>query len=542
MHLLTADEMREADRQTIESFGIPGRVLMENAGRGAARVFLENFPDALNTAVGIAAGRGNNGGDGFVIARCLASMGADVRVFLLSDPARLSGDAAANFRLLSPLEIPVIEIPDVEAFYTLKNRLKKPMLWVDAIFGTGLNSDIRGHYRQIIDFINDSGKPVFSVDIPSGLHADIGRPLGTCIKAHATATFGAAKPGLVMAPGCAYAGRISIIDIGIPSHVISAIKPAHHLITAEDIRSLLPQRSVDTHKGDTGHVLVAAGSKGKTGAGALSAIAALRAGAGLVTLAVPEPLGPVVEGLALETMTMALPSTADGALSEAGADIILKNLAGKQCLAIGPGIGSLPETGRMVCRLVENSLSPMVMDADALNLIAQGPKILKNKKAEIVITPHPGEMARLVGTTSSDIQEDRIGHAKKFAKEFGVCVVLKGARTVIADPKGEIFINPTGNPGMASAGMGDALTGIIAGFIAQGHDILTASILGIYIHGAAADILMAESGQGFLASEVIDTIADVLFRIKNKTISDFSRSVFSINFRKRTGRCPELKL
>ncbi|NOY68317.1 MAG: NAD(P)H-hydrate dehydratase [Deltaproteobacteria bacterium] len=530
MRLLTADEMREADRQTIESFGIPGRVLMENAGRGAVRVFLENFPDALNKAVGIAAGRGNNGGDGFVMARCLASMGADVTIFLLSEPARLSGDAAANFGLLSPLNIPVIEIPDVDAFHTLKSRMQKPMLWIDAIFGTGLNSDIRGHYRQIIDFINDSGKPVFSVDIPSGLHADIGQPLGTCIKAHATATFGAAKPGLVMAPGCACSGRLSIIDIGIPNQVISEINSTHHLITAEDIRAILPNRPVDTHKGNTGHVLVAACSKGKTGAGALSAIAALRAGAGLVTLAVPDTLAPIIEGLALETMTLALPATADGALSEAGADIILENLNDKQCLALGPGIGTLPETGRMVRRIVENSLSPMVMDADALNLVAQNPKILKNKQAEIVITPHPGEMARLAGTIVADIQADRVGVAKRFAKDFGVCVVLKGARTVIAAPKGDVFINPTGNPGMASAGMGDALTGIIAGIIAQGHDILTAARLGVYIHGAAADILMAETGPGFLASEVIDTIADAVFKIKNKTISDYSQSVFSIVF------------
>jgi len=535
MYLLTASEMREADRKTIEEFGIPGRVLMENAGREAARAFLDffrHFTDGKkkDVEVGIAAGRGNNGGDGFVIARYLRGAGMQTTVFLLSDHHRLSGDAAANFNLLSSLDIPVIEIPDMAAFETHQKDLLRPSLWVDAIFGTGLNSDIRGHYRHFIEFINNSGHPVFSVDIPSGLHADTGRPLGTCIRAEATATFGCAKPGLVSAPGCAYAGKLRIIDIGIPEHIISGINPGHRLSIAENLRKEIHDRPVDIHKGKTGHLLVLAGSKGKSGAGILAAEAALRAGAGLVSLAVPEPISIMVEGLAPEPMTISLPATPEGELAESASESILDSLTGKACLAVGPGLGTSADTGRMLYRLVEQVEIPVIADADALNLIAMNPGVLEKKKSEMVLTPHPGEMARLAGTTVADIQSDRIGHARRFAETYRVCIVLKGARTVIAPPKGPVFINPTGNPGMAGAGMGDALTGIISGLIAQGYDTVKAARLGVYLHGLAADILMAESGIGYLASDVIRTLPAALFRLKNGKVSDSFQSVFYRDF------------
>lgn len=517
VYLVTADEMREMDRQTIESFGLPGRILMENAGRGATRILLNRFDHLCDFDVGVVAGRGNNGGDGFVIARYLTQKGIPVAVYLLGKKDQVKGDAEANLKLLEPLNINVIELENAGQFKDQKSSMSQHNLWVDAIFGTGLNSDVRGYFRDVIEFINQSNKPVLSVDIPSGLNADTGQPCGISVRAHATATFGFAKLGHMTCPGVSYTGNLDIVDIGIPPHIVKIVNPLQILLTPEVISKKLVPRAPDAHKGDTGHLLVIAGSTGKTGAAAMTAASAVRAGAGLVTLGVPKQLNPIMETLVVESMTWPLPDTPEGLLDESSFEEIMDLLSGKQALAIGPGIGMTEGIKSLVHRILQEISVPLVIDADGLNALAGHADILKKSGAPIILTPHPGEMARLVDTTSREIQQDRIGSARHFSRRFNVHLVLKGARTVIAHPDGTVFINPTGNSGMASGGMGDVLTGMIAGFLAQGYAPESAAHLGVYLHGSGADYLARKKGPvGFLASEVMNRIPEEIRRIANR--------------------------
>ena len=511
MHLVTADEMREMDRQTIESFGLPGRVLMENAGRGATRVLMKRYPDIADRRVAVIAGRGNNGGDGFVMARYLARFGVKVTVYLLSENSRLAGDAADNFKLLAPLKVPVKEMTREADFNQAKMELAHQSLFVDAILGTGLNSDVRGFFKLVIDFINDLHRPVFAVDIPSGLHTDTGHPCGTCIRADATATFAFPKIGHIQLPGAEYTGELHIIDIGIPPHIMENVPPRHHLISKKMLKSLIRPRAYDIHKGGTGHVLVIAGSPGKTGAAAMSAMSALRTGAGLVTLGIPQGINPIAESQALEVMTVPLPETKTGMHTEKSFATILGLLEDKKCLALGPGIGTDEKTKTLVHLLIRQCPVPIVVDADGLNNLAADPEILKHCKADIILTPHPGEMARLTGTTPKEVQKNRISCAREFSEKYNIHLVLKGARTLTAHPDGHVYINPTGNPGMASAGMGDVLTGMVAGFVSQGYPPQTAARLAVYLHGDAADKLSVSMGSyGYLASDIMHTIPNVI--------------------------------
>jgi NAD(P)H-hydrate epimerase len=507
MILVTADEMQAMDRLTIEDFGIPGMVLMENAGRGATRFLLEQFPDIEHKTVGVMAGRGNNGGDGFVMARCLKQKGIQVQVFLLAETGRVQGDALANLKLLKPLGVPVVEIPDEASFSKLNAEMQGVDLWIDAILGTGLSSDVKGYFRRIIDYLNSLNKPVFAVDLPSGLNSDTGQPCGTCIRAAATATFAYAKTGHMVYPGADYTGNLKIVDIGIPPHIVAAVGPEHFLLTAQLIRTYLTPRPTDAHKGSTGHLLVVAGSSGKTGAAAMTSMAALRTGAGLVTLGVAESLNPVLEGQMLEAMTVALPENGSGILGESAFDAIQKELPGKRCLALGPGLGQAAVTKKLIRKIIRHSEIPVVVDADGLNGLAGEVQDLSGAKAPIILTPHPGEMARLLGTTVSNIQQNRIQSARKFSVRYQVHVVLKGAATIISRPDGRVSINATGNPGMASGGMGDVLTGMIAGLIVQGLAPEAACQVGVYLHGAAADSLAEGIGpRGYLAGDVIEAI------------------------------------
>ena len=516
MILVTADEMQQMDRRTIESFGIPGRLLMENAGRGATRFFFKQFSDLKNKRIGIIAGRGNNGGDGFVIARYLAQSGVAVQVYLLTAINRVKGDAAANLKLLKPLEIPVIEIPDENSFSAQQSDMADFDVWIDAILGTGLKSDVKGYFQTVIDYINALRRPVFAVDIPSGLNSDTGQPCGTCIRASATATFGFAKTGHMTYPGKDYTGALEIVDIGIPPYIVETVGPRHFLITADLIKSYVTARAGDAHKGTTGHLLVVAGSPGKTGAASMTSISALRAGAGLVTLGIGQSLNAILEAQMLEAMTVPLPESQDGVLGESAFGAIQKLMPGKKCLALGPGLGQASETRKLVQRLIKESRIPVVVDADGINNLAGHEQILKSARVPIVLTPHPGEMARLLDVNVSKIQKDRINSARNVAVNLNIHVVLKGARTVIAHPDGRIFINATGNPGMASGGMGDVLTGISAGQIVQGLSAEFAAHAGVYIHGAAADSLAQSMGPyGYLAGEVMRAIPSEISKILN---------------------------
>ena len=514
MYLVTASEMQEMDRKTIESFGIPGRVLMENAGRGATRILFKRFSGLSDKKVGVIAGRGNNGGDGFVIARYLAQKGIRVSVYLLATSSLVKGDAAANLKLLAPLNIPVIEIPDQNLFLKNKSSMLNQDIWVDAILGTGLKSDVKGYFKEIIEFINSLNRPVFAVDIPSGLNSDTGQPCGASIRAHTTATFAFAKTGHLLFPGADYTGNLEIIDIGIPPYIAERIGPFQYLLTPDLVRTSFQPRPSDAHKGNAGHLLVIAGSTGKTGAAAMTAMSAMRAGAGLVSLGIPKSLNSVLEALCLEAMTCPLPETRDGMLDESSFDMIMELLAGKKCLAIGPGLGTGVKTKNLVCRIIQECMIPIVIDADGLNSLAGNTEILQNLKAPVILTPHPGEMARLINTTAGYVQKDRINCARNFALKFNVHLMLKGARTVIAHPDGKVFINPTGNPGMASGGMGDVLTGIIAGLVAQGYSPESATHAGVYLHGAAADAIAKKIGPfGFLATEVMEAIPEQIGKL-----------------------------
>jgi len=510
MILVTAAEMQAMDRQTIESYGISGLELMENAGRGATRVLLDQFGNRINAMVGIICGKGNNGGDGFVMARCLADRRIKATVYLLAETAAVKGDAATNLKRLAALEVPVIEIPDEDSFSKIKSELSRCDLLVDAILGTGLTADVKGFFKTVIDFINDlnsTGIPVFAVDIPSGLNSDTGQPCGTCVRAQQTATFALAKIGHYTYPGADYTGRLEIIKIGIPDAVVAAVGPKQFLLTAERIRTAFPKRRADTHKGRTGHLLVIAGSTGKTGAAAMTSAAAMRSGAGLVTLGIAKSLNPSIEAQVLEVMTAPLPESEPGILADTAFDDIKQLAARKNCVALGPGLGQAGGTRNLVKKMISQIDTPMVIDADGLNNIAGQTQILKKLKAPVVLTPHPGEMARLIQSSPAAVQQNRLACARDFAIKFGVHVVLKGAATVIAHPDGSAAVNSTGNPGMAAGGMGDVLTGVLAGFITQGFSVEDAAHAAVYLHGAAADTLANTIGPiGYLAGEVMNTI------------------------------------
>jgi len=518
MILVTAKQMQEMDRKTINEFGIPGLVLMENAGRGALEVLVDTFEPIETFRVAIVAGRGNNGGDGFVMGRYLMEMGVRVSFILLSGRERVVGDARVNMELAEALlpehpDSQFMEVPDEKAFNRLRGKFLDHDLFVDSIFGTGLNSDVRGFFGEVIQTLNGSGKPIFSVDIPSGINSDTGKVCGVAVEAHATATFAFAKAGHVLYPGNLHTGDLEIIDIGIPGHIAKAESPDLFLPEIEDIASLLPERPFSSHKGSSGHLLVLAGSPGKTGAATLCANGAVRSGAGLVTLGIPLALMPVVEPMIVEPMAQGFAQTDSGTLSSKALGAVTAALKDKQALALGPGLGTDRQTRDLVKALVAESPVPMVIDADGLNCLASDPAILNTAKAPVILTPHPGEMARLTNKTAAGIQADRLSIARQFSETYQVILVLKGAQTLVACPDGNCFVCPTGNPGMASGGMGDVLTGMIAGFLVQGMAPEAAALSGTFIHGLCGDRLAENTPVGFLASDMVDEIPATLAEI-----------------------------
>lgn len=516
MYLVNAEQMQKMDRETIEEFGIPGIVLMESAGRGAFDIIMQKFSDIRSMEVCVLAGRGNNGGDAFVIARYLMEQGIAVNIFLLSAIDKVKGDARTNLELARKLaakhtNASLTEVPDAETFEELKEELLDHDLFVDGLLGTGLTSDVRGFFKDVIDTVNLSGQPVFSIDIPSGLNADTGKPCGTAIRATATATFGHAKTGHILPPGDGYTGTPTVIDIGIPGFISDKHHGGVSLLETEDVKSLFHPRVNTSHKGDYGHAFILAGSPGKTGAAALAANAAARTGAGLVTLGVPEGSNAAVEPQVTEPMTYPLSQDADGCVDEAAYYRVVDLLKEKTAFAFGPGSGTGTGPTSLLKKLIKTVEIPFVIDADGLNIIAEQPDILKEAAAQIILTPHPGEMARLTGQTAKQVQENRLTCAREFADQYGVILVLKGAKTVIAIPDGPAFICPAGNPGMATGGMGDVLTGIIAGLAARGFTPETAAAAGVHIHALSGDLLAEESsGPGFLASDMLRAIPRVI--------------------------------
>ena len=506
MELVSASQMRELDRLMIEEFGTPGHVLMERAGEGACAMLLRVFPHIRKKAarVVVFAGKGNNGGDGLVIARLLRKRGVKTSVFLLCRCEEVGGDARRNLDAYQRGRSKVKEVTDAAALAVVAPEVEKAGCVVDALLGTGLRSDVSGLYADAIEMMNACGVPVFSVDIPSGLDADSGRPLGVAVQAEATATFGFAKVGQVVHPGVRHCGSLDIIDIGIAEGAVERCPPRGLLLGATALKPLLPSREDDAHKGIAGHLLVIAGSQGKAGASILATRAGLRGGAGLVTLAGPRSINSICAGAAHEAMTEAWPERAGEIAFDP--DRLATAVEGKAAVVAGPGLGTAPAVRRLVTALLRQGTAPLVLDADALNVLAVDLAPLRRAQADVVLTPHPGEMARLAGIDAAAVQVDRVGVACAFAEKHECVVVLKGARTVVADADGFFWINPSGNCGMASGGMGDVLAGVIGALLAQGMPAAEAACCGVYIHGLAGD-LAAESGSiGILASDLVDAL------------------------------------
>ena len=516
MRVLSAAQMREADRRTIEDIGIPSLVLMENAGRQVVAALEAIHPDILERQVAVLCGRGNNGGDGFVVARTLLQRGVDVFVFLIGQVSDVRGDARVNLDILGRLGVTVIEVADGQAWELHLSEVRDCTLIVDAIFGTGLNAPVTGLIESVITDVNASGIPVVSIDLPSGLSADSCDPIGESIEAGATVTLGAPKLPLVLPPAENRAGDIVIADIGIPGDIIDGLDgPVIELLTRAGARELLTPRTPDSHKGDYGHVLLVAGSKGKTGAAHLSAMGALRGGAGLVTVATPESCQAIVAGMAPEYMTFGLAETADG-LDPDGVESLIE--MARDVIAIGPGLGQAPGTKAFIQRLVDRATTSLVIDADGLNAFTDDPDRLSGREGrDVIITPHPGEMARLVGMSTDEVQASRLEIARNFAVAHHVYVVLKGHRTLIATPDEKVFINPTGNAGMATGGTGDVLTGMIAAWLGQLLDAEAACKLAVYLHGLAGDLADADEGDVALtASDLVAHIGDAVQELTSR--------------------------
>lgn len=512
--VLTAAQMRALDSYAIKTIGIPGIVLMENAGRGVVDAIEEHTVEDEQLHVAIFCGKGNNGGDGFVVARHLEQRGHEVVIYLLCRLSDLKGDAKTNAEIAVKMDLEIREVPDGKIIAALDFDPRDFDLVVDAIFGTGLESAVRGHYLRAIDAINYSGLPVVAVDIPSGLSTDTGVIPGPAIKADLTVTFAYPKIAHVLPPAETLVGGVVVADISIPTSGEDEDLNTF-LLTEELAAPLVQPRLLDSHKGTFGHLLVVAGSLGKGGAAAMVGESALLSGTGLVTVGVPVSLTGILETTSLETMTLPLPQAEGGVLAEEALEHILEALADKTALAFGPGIGVMPGTVKLVRGMVENVRVPMVIDADGVNAFAGEAEKLRSENADIVITPHPGEMARLLGIEVSEVQADRVGTARKLAVGNGIHVVLKGHRTVVAEPEGGAYINMSGNPGMATAGTGDVLTGMIAGLLAQ-RDITTleAALIGVYVHGMAGDLAAELVGQVSLnAGHIMESIPDAFVEL-----------------------------
>jgi NAD(P)H-hydrate epimerase len=500
MRVLNADQMREADRRTIEDLGVPSVVLMENAGRQVVAAMDAAFERLADARVAVLAGRGNNGGDGFVIARVLAQAGVDVQAYLVGTAAEVRGDARVNLDILGRLGLDVVEIRNAQDWELHGAAVVRRDIVVDALFGTGLKTPLEGLAETIAQDLNASPVPVVAVDLPSGLSADDPSPIGPVVEAFLTVTFGAPKLPLVLPPGEHLVGSVVVADIGIPASVIDGLPgPRIEHLQPRDIRPFMSARPRDAHKGHFGHVLIAAGSRGRTGAAHLAAAAALRSGAGLVTVATPSSCVPIVASLGAEYMTSALDELTDGTIARSAADVVLGG--SYDVVATGPGLGTGPDQRAFVLALLERAAQPLVLDADALTVVASDlPALRGTPERPVVITPHPGEMARLTGLPAADVQRRRLGVARDFATAHHAYVILKGYRTLVATPDGIVYVNPTGNPGMATGGSGDVLTGMVAGWLAQGLSVTAACLLAVYLHGAAGDLAATDLGETALVA------------------------------------------
>lgn len=506
--------MKRLDEISINEYGIPGLVLMENAGLAVVEELEAlSLPEKRGLVL---CGTGNNGGDGFVIARHLHNRGWSVSIIICGEAGKIKDDALTNLHIARRMGIPLYSIEKASTKFFRSIVTESPLI-VDALLGTGFKGELKGLLKSIIGIVNESKARVVSVDIPSGLDADTGFSGGGCIFAELTVTFQLPKVGLLINEGPKTCGILKVKDISIPKAAVAAAELRMDLLDEDMIRALLTPRASNTHKGSFGSVLVAACSKGMEGSGLMSSMAALRSGAGIVRLGLPDSLRKPMAASAMEIMTLGLEDKGTGILTEACIPQLLESARNSSVLLIGPGLTAGEGIRQLMAEVIRSCPVPMVIDADGLNAVSADPDILKERKEDIVITPHPGEMARLCGCSGAEIQRDRIGYAVRFAREHDVIVVLKGYRTIIATPEGNVSINPTGNPGMATAGSGDVLAGIIAGLAAQKFKLEAAARCGVYIHGAAGDYAAAGVGEyGLTAGDIIGNIPHTIKSIAGK--------------------------
>jgi len=524
MKALTAAEMREVDRLTTERFGVPGQQLMEAAGKSVAEVFLEEYGHKNSEAPGFVAvlcGKGNNGGDGFVVARDLHEEADRVQLYLFARPEELQGDAARNFERWRALGGGVTVVQTEADWKRAWGEISGADVIVDALLGTGMRGVATGLLGWAIEDVNrlsrdaTAARPgwIVAVDTPSGLPSDGEAAEGPVIKAHWTVTFTAPKIGQLISPSAGCCGRLVVREIGSPPALIEEVGKGKVRWAGPDEFAGLPLvRAAESHKGSFGHALIVAGSVGKTGAAIMAGNAALRAGAGLVTIATPESVLPIIAAAHPEYMTEALPGTDAGSLSTAAltSGRYAQAVRGKSVVAMGPGAGQHPDTQEFIRTIVADTEVPMVLDADGLNAFdGRGESLSRRRAEKLVLTPHPGEMARLLGSSIAEVQKDRVKTALDAARKWNAQVVLKGFHTIVASPKGQVFVNTSGNPALAKGGSGDVLTGLLAGLIAQfgADDLVRVVALGVYLHGRAADLLSEQAdASGILAGEVAQAI------------------------------------
>ncbi len=495
MKVLTSRQMKEIDRRTIEEIGIPGPVLMENAGLQIFRVLQALFPGLSDERIVIVAGKGNNGGDGLVVARHLKNHGAEPLVILLASRGKLGGDAALNLKIAENIGVQIKEADTLPDWKRQRRALREATVILDAIFGTGLDKPAAGIYAAAISDINSAKGFKLAVDIPSGLSSDNPSFIGPAVKADLTVALAAPKIAHVLPPAEEAVGDLFVADISIPAHLWDDPELKLDLLEKRDLLPAFTSRRKNSHKGTYGHLLIVAGSLGKTGAAVMAARAGLVSGAGLVTAAIPASCLSIVARSAVELMTEPLPETQAKTVSPDAVARVLSLLQGKDALLLGPGLSTDDSTCEFIWKLIPKVQTPVVIDADGLNILALRPELLKRLPRPAVLTPHPGEFARLTGVPISDVLAGKLELAPAFARENRVYLILKGYRTLIADPDGRVYINPTGNPGMATGGTGDVLSGITASFLMQLKNPLKAAAAAVYVHGLSGDLAAAKLGE-----------------------------------------------
>jgi len=511
VEILTGEQMRAADRHAIEVCGIPSLDLMEAAGAGIAEELLRYVRDLVEKTVAVVCGKGNNGGDGLVIARHLAAAGVPVRVIVLAEPEALSADAGANFERARSESLDLVCAPDELGWERCLERIPAGTLVVDALLGTGIRGAVRGLTGRVIQDLTRKNFTIVSVDLPSGLDADSPQVLGPAIAARTTYTLCRPKPALVFEPAASHAGEWRAIPIGIPDESIARQESTMIWQDAAAVAGLLPDRALDAHKGKFGHVLVVAGAPGRAGAAVLTARGALRGGAGLVTVACPASVRSEIAVQQAEVMTEPLLESSEGWLSAGSAARVQDLLGQRDTLAIGPGLGTDARTAKAVRLLAVSARRGTVIDADGLNALAldhESLLTLRDAAAPRILTPHPGEAARLLGVRTQEVQADRLAAVRTLAERSGAVVILKGNRTLVAKTDGAVAVNTSGNPGMATAGSGDVLTGVVAALLARGLNAFDAARLGVYLHGDAGDRAAERLGQDAMtASDILDDLS-----------------------------------